>query len=205
MFHISDNKFNNYLELKRRVSNDVITEQYIRYFDNDGFELSYLEQEYYRENLVPVNAILNHACDQREWVSCNHVNFKVDHSMILQRWEFVKEARDQLESKKIQFPQLNKYLKLHSKWGLDFALEYYNGDIAIEVLHIENDYNNFYEALVAKDFFEKKFLTTDWEHFVQSLIKKRTQWEGLQGMEQNDWKAVHWGLNRAEKTLKAFT
>lgn len=205
MFTISDNKFDHYLELKHRVSNDVITEEYLRYFDNDGFELSYLEQEYYRENNVPVNRILNHACDQRVWISCNDSRFKLDHSMLLQRWEFVLEAREQLENKKTKFPQLNKYLKLNSKWGIDFALEFYNDNVALEVLHIELDYNNYYEAIVAKEFFEKKLLATDWDDFVKSLLRNKSQWEGLSGMDQNDWKAVHWGLNRSEKTIKAFT
>jgi hypothetical protein len=205
MFTVSDNKFDNYLDLEHRVSNDVITEEYIRYFDNDGFELSYLEQEYYRENEVPINRILNHSSNQQEWFTCKHDNFKLDHSVILQRWGFVKAAREQLESKKTQYPQLNKYLRLHSKWGIDFALEYYNGDEALEVLHIELDYNSYYEAVSAKQFFEKKLVETDWEYFVQSLIKNKPRWSGLQGMDQNDWKATHWGLNRAEKTLKAFT
>lgn len=204
MFTISNNQFDKYLELSERVSNDVITEEYIRYFDNDGFELSFLEQEYYKENKVPINRILNHACNQLEWITCNHDNFKVDHSMILQRWGFVREARQQLENKKTTYPQLNKYLKLHSKWGLDFSLEYYLVDISIEVLHIETDYSNFYEAMVAKQHLEEKIVSTDWEHFVDSLIRNRLHWEGLQGMEQNDWKAVHWGLSRAEKTLKSF-
>ena len=204
MFTVSDNKFNQYLDLKQRVSNDVITEDYIRYFDNDGFELSYLEQEYYRENNVPVNFILNHCCDQREWITCNSEDFKVDHSMILQRWEFTLNAREQLEDKKTMFPQLNKYLRLSSKWGLDFSLEYFKNDEAIEVLHIENDYNNYYGASFAKDFLQNKILSTDWYDFVNSLKRNKDKWEGLQGMEQNDWKAVFWGLPKAEKTLKAF-
>lgn len=205
MFTISDNKFDRYLELKQRVSNDVVTDDYIKYFDNDGFELSFLEQEYYRENKVGMNKILNHICDQREWISCKHDKLKVDHSMILQRWEFVQHARMQLEDKKTTFPQLNKYLRLKAKWGLDFALEYYDGDEALEVLHIETDYSNYYEAVGAKQIFEKKIQSTDWNDFVKSLIKNKLQWEGLQGMEQNDWKARHWGLNKAEKTLKAFS
>ena len=204
MFTISDNKFDRYLELKQRVSNDVVTDDYLKYFDNDGFELSFLEQEYYRENNVPINRILNHACDQRAWITCEHSNFKVDHSMILQRWEFVQQARMQLEDKKSVFPQLNKYLRLKPKWGLDFSLEYYDDKEAIEVMHIETDYSNYYEAVGSKQFFEKKILSTDWYDFVKSLIKNRLQWEGLQGMEQNDWKAQHWGLVKAEKTLKAF-
>lgn len=205
MFAVSDNTFNNYLELDRSVSDDIVTEEFVRYFDNDGFELSLLEQEYYKENLVSINNILNHSCDQRVWLSCVHKDFKLDHSMILQRWEFVKAAREQLENKKILYPQLNKYLKLHSKWGIDFALEYYNEKEALEVLHIEMDYHNYYEAMGAKDFFQKKILSTDWEHFVQSIIKNKHHWESLQGMDQNDWKAAHWGLKKAEKTLKAFS
>jgi len=204
MFTISDNKFDQYLELKKRVSNDVITEQYIRYFDNDGFELSFLEQEYYRENQVPIDNILNHFCNQKEWIKCSGEVFKVDHSMILQRWEFVEEAKKQLENKKNFFPQLNKYLRLNSKWGLDFSLEYYKEDIALEVLHIETDYSNYYDALEAKDFFERKIQSTDWDDFTKNIIKNKTDWQHLQGMDQNDWKAVYWGLDRAENTLKAF-
>lgn len=205
MFSITSNEFIRSLNIEKRVSNDVITEHYIRYFDNDGFELSFLEQEYYRENKVGINRILNHCCDQREWISCKQDNFIVDHSMILQRWEFVQEARLQLEDKKNLYPQLNKYLRLKSKWGLDFALEFYDSMQSLEVLHIETDYHNFYEAEIAKQFFEKKIQNTDWNDFVKSLVRNKSQWEGLQGMEQNDWKAQHWGLAKAEKTLKAFT
>ncbi len=36
------------------------------------------------------------------------------------------------------------------------------------------------------------------------LKYKISQWECLPGMEQNDWKARHWGLEKAEFTQKAF-
>lgn len=196
--------FNRCLDIQKRVSNDVITEEYIRYFDNDGFELSFLEQEYYRENKIRLAPVLNHACDQQEWLVCKSDKFKLDHSLILQRWSFVGEARQQLETKKVQYPQLNKYLKLHPKWGIDFALEYYDGDTSLEVLHIEIDYRNFYEATAAKSYLEEKLIATDWEDFTTRLLLNKSKWEGLNGMEQNDWKAVFWGLKRAERTYKAF-
>lgn len=204
MFTVTNNDFDNYLDLNNRVSNDVITEEYIRYFDNDGFELSFLEQVYYKENNVPINLTLNHFCDQRTWMTYTDENLILDHSMVLQRWEFKGEAKEQLETKKTQYPQLNKYLKLKAKWGIDFSLEYYKDDIVLEVLHMEMDYQNYDEALSAKKFFEEKFISTDWNHFTDSLLKNKSQWEHLQGMDQNDWKAVHWGLNSAEKTFKAF-
>lgn len=205
MFKVTENKFNNKLELVKRVSNDVITEDYIQYFDNDGFELSYLEQEYYRENEIKLSSTLNHNCDQKPWIVGGDDHFKLDHSMILQRWCFSKQAREQLEFKRKQFPQLNKYLSIMPKWGLDFALEYYNNDHWIEVLHIEVDYRDYTEALESKEWFERKILATDWPGFVKSLVINKSKWDVLPGMQQNDWKAAHWGLNKAEFTHKAFS
>lgn len=204
MFSVTSNTFDKNLYLTKRVSYDVITEEYLRYFDNDGFELSYLEQEYYRENGVKLNHILNHSCDQKPWMVGGDTNFKLDHSMLLQRWSFEGEAKDQLERMKKTFPQLNKYLSVVPKWGIDFALEYYNNNHWIEVLHIELDYRNYEEALEKKDWFQNKLKETDWPGFVKSLVIHKSEWEALPGMQQNDWKAAYWGLQKAEYTQKAF-
>lgn len=205
MFSISDNNFSKYLFLKDPVSDVYLKDEFIRYFDNDGFELSFLEQEYYIVNNVRINHTLNHYCNQPTWMTLEEdKNLVLDHCMILQRWEFVGEAKQQLEANKLQHPQLNKYLKLKAKWGLDFSLEYYEDDIALEVIHIETDYNNYDEAVAGKEYFEEKFTSTDWHNFTKSILSKKSEWEHLQGMAQNDWKAVHWGLDSAEKTLKAF-
>lgn len=205
MLTITNNNWNDSnLELVKPVEDFKINDKTVMFFDNDGFELSVLEQEYYLENDIFLNPILNHSCDQREWVRCNDKNFKIDHSILLQRWKFAKEAKKQLKNKINAFPQLNKYLKLQNKWGLDFALEYYDQENSLEVLHIETDYKNYEEALQGKEIFEKKLLATDWHDFVKSLIKNKHKWESLQGMDQNDWKAVHWGLKKAEITHKVF-
>jgi hypothetical protein len=204
MFQVTNNNFTRYLDLSNRVSNDVITPEYIRYFDNDGFELSYLEEEYYRENSVPLTYILNHSADQQEWMTVDSEFFTLDHCMISQRWQFVEEAKEQLEGKKSLFPQLNKYLNLVPKWGLDFALEYYKDDVHIEVLHFEKDYRNYYEATAAKEHLQNQVLKTDWDDFVSRLMNYKDIWELHNGMAQNDWKATFWGLNKAETTYKAF-
>lgn len=206
MLEVSNNSWslNPGLELKKPVETNKINDKTVMFFDNDGFELSLLEQEYYKENDIFLNPILNHSCDQREWIKCKDSNFKIDHSMLLQRWKFGEDAREQLKKNKTRFPQLNKYLKLQNKWGLDFALEYYNDETSLEVLHIETDYKSYEEAMVGKKEFENKLLSTDWNDFVKSLIRNKNKWESLQGMDQNDWKAAHWGLKRAEITHKVF-
>ena len=204
MFRLVENTLRPFLQLCNRVSNDVIDSQYIRYFDNDGFELSYLEQEYYRENGINLTNCLNHSCDQRVWLEGEYDGLKIDHALLLHRWEFNGEAREQLERYKSKFPELNKYLMLKPKWGMDFALEYYYGENVLEVMHFENDYSSFEEAQNAKNYFEQKIQSTDWLDFAQYLLQNRDEWVGLNGMAQNDWKASRWGLNKAEETLKSF-
>lgn len=205
MFFVTPNAFDERLALEKRVSNDIIKKEYIRYFDNDGFELSHLEQIYYKENGVQLDSCLNHSCDQKKWIEGGDDHFILDHSLLLQRRNFAGEAKAQLEYKRKEYPQLNKYLNLVPKWGLDFALEYYNDNAYIEVIHIENDYRSLEVAKHAKENLEKKIIETDWVDFVKTLIRRKSKWDGLVGFAQNDWKAKYWGLNRAENTEKSFS
>lgn len=204
MFTIFDNHFIRYLEIKSPIDDHLFTEENVRYFDNDGFQLSLLEQEYYKANRVFITNTLNRAGDRPQWMSCQHDNFYLDHSMTPQRWCYVGEAKLQLEKQLKKFPSLIKYVNLKPKWGLDFALEYYDDVTALEVLHIEFDFRNYYQAVAMKEELEKKIFSTDWNDFRQRLINKKDEWEKLQGMDQNDWKAQFWGLPKAEKTYKVI-
>lgn len=204
MLKLSFNTFDSNLKIDSTVTQAFFTEENIRYFDNDGFELTGLEKAFYCASGIFVDSCLNHSSDSKEWFVCLDDNFKVDHSILLQRWEFVGEAYEQLVEFKNTFPHLNKYLKLKAKWGFDFALEYYSNDEVLEVLHIENDFRTYGEALESRGQFERLILSTDWNDFVRSLKRKKDDWINLPAMQQNDWKAVHWGLKRAETTYKAF-
>lgn len=206
MFSVLPNTFVPALQLTHLISESSFTERNVRYFDNDGFELTGLETIYYEEHGIDFvhNGILNHKCDQRPWLTGHRGNFILDHSMILQRWEFTYEARNQLLQHKRRFPQLMKYLNIIPKWGIDFALEYYDNDEAIEIIHIENDYRSYQQAMEAKTTFEKKIMETDWVDFSDRVIKNKEKWTGLTGFAQNDWKAQYWGLPKAEIIEKAF-
>lgn len=204
MLRISDSKFLPELHLKRKTNPLYFYKENLQYFDNDGFELNGLEINYYKDNNVDLSNCLNHSADQKEWFICDDKRFKIDHSILLQRWDFVDYAREQLLDFRNQFPQCNKYLRLQSKWGFDFALEYYDQDLVMEVLHIENDFKSYELALEAKQFAETKILSTDWNDFVSNLKRKKNEWEYLPAMAQNDWKASFWGMKKAETTYKAF-
>jgi len=204
MLKITNNKFDENLLLKRKINNKLFTKENLMYFDNDGFELSNLEKEYYKANKVSLTDCLNHQADQKIWFECEDENFCLDHSLLLQRRELDDEAKEQLSKNSLVFPQCKKYLNLRRKWGLDFALEYYKDDIILEVLHIENDYRNYDEALDDKENLEKKILSTDWQDFVNKIQEYKYEWNNLSVIKQNDWKATYWGMPKAETTFKAF-
>jgi len=203
MLKLNNIFFNDKLFLTKRTNKDNFKKEKMMYFDNDGFELTELEKDFYRSNNVILSNCLNHEADQKIWFSCNDENFYLDHSLLLQRWEMTDDAKEQIKENSF-IPQCKKYLKLRKKWGIDFALEYNKDEEIIEVLHIENDYSQLDNALNAKENLEKKILSTDWYCFVNKLINKKEKWSCLSVMKQNDWKAKYWGLNQAEITIKAF-
>ena len=204
MFTILKNKFCRYLEITDPVDDALFINENVRYFDNDGFQLSLLEQEYYKANKVSITNTLNRAGDRPQWMTCEHDKFQLDHSMTPQRWCYIGAAKEQLQKHSSVFPSLIKYINLKPKWGLDFALEYYDNEQVLEVLHIEFDFRNYYTALAMKENLEKKIADTDWEDFKNRLLEKRSTWQEINGLDQNDWKAQFWGLPKAEKTLKVI-
>ena len=86
--------------------------------------------------------------------------------MILHRCDFQDDALIQLYKYSKTLPQPNYLINCKKKWGLDFSLDYTDADSnrIIEVIHIEQDTDNFEEFLELKYKFEKFVLTTDWKH-----------------------------------------
>lgn len=206
MLNLTANQFNKDLHLTHTISSACFHDRNVKYFDNDGFELTLLEQLYYDEHGIEIDThVLNHRADQRDWIIGGNNKFKIDHCLLLQRWDFQGEARHQLIDHKRHIPQLTKFLKIVPKWGIDFALDYYDDDAAVEVIHIECDYRSYDEAMEAKTNVERNILSTDWNDFTAEVIARRDEWINLSGFAQNDWKAVYWGLNKAEITQKAYT
>lgn len=191
---------------KKAVSPVRISTKSVDYFDKDGFELTELEQEYYMVNRLPVSSILNHYCSQQPWFIMAEVNkFILDHSIVLHRCNFEEHAREQLIFYKPNHPKLTYLLQCKQKWGLDFCLDYFDGEEMYEVIHIETDFFTLEECTAYKENIEKFVLATDWENAAKQLILKKDEWFSLTGFAQNDWKAKYFGFPKAELTHKAIT
>lgn len=177
------------------------------YFDKDGFELTQLEREYYWVNGYPVyNEILNHNAFQTNWMSLTDKSngFVLDHCLVLHRCNFIEDALEQLLSFKPEIPKLSYLIQCKPKWGLDLALDYFDGAEMYEVIHIEQDFHTSEECTAYKENIEKFVLATDWEDAAKQMIKKKDEWSSLVGFAQNDWKAKFFGFPKAELTHKAL-
>lgn len=183
-----------------------IDEQDFRYFDKDGFELNKAEQKFYSAMSYPINhSILNHSCWQEPWFELekNNLGLILDHSMFLCRCKFADQAENQLNSLKSKIPQADLLLRTKQKWGFDFALDAVRDGTVFEVLHIEYDhydYDIFKNRMIN---FEWTVRHTDWCDAADRIWSVRDQWQGLQGFDQNHWKANFLlGWTKAEFTEK---
>jgi hypothetical protein len=178
------------------------------YFDKDGFELTPMEREFYWVNGFPIpNDILYHTCFNTHWMNLSSEapsGFILDHCILLHRCDFTEAAKEQLLSFRNEFPKVNYLLQCKQKWGLDLALDYYDGNEINEIIHIEQDFHTSEECTAYKENIEKFVLATDWEDAAKRLVKKKDEWSSLIGFAQNDWKAKFFGFPKAELTHKAL-
>lgn len=195
---------------KQPVLGKYIRTEEVNYFDKDGFELTPLEQEYYKVNGFQNkigSGVLYHTCWQEPWFTkTTEDNFIVDHTMILHRCSFEGDAAIQLYKHSKKLPQLLYLINCKKKWGLDFSLDYFNPDDnkIYEIIHIEQDTGSYDHFLELKNSFEEFVLTTDWSHATKVLLKEKHKWLTLEGMARNDWKAKFFGYEQAEVTLKSI-
>lgn len=186
---------------------DIVADEF-QYYDKDGFELNLAEQKYYHLMGYPIDTpILNHTCWQEPWFALEESNkgLILDHCIILHRCSYEDAASYQLEKIKNNVPSADFLLKTKQKWGFDFALDAVDdqGNI-FEVLHIEvdsYDYDQFIKKMINFDYIVRH---TNWYDASQKISARRKDWEGLNGFEQNNWKANYLlGWHKAEYTEKA--
>ena len=177
-------KINDYALVHKNPTCKAPVDQYriftasANYFDKDGFELTQIEKEFYLVNGYPVhNNILNHCCYNEPWmnlVASVPKGFILDHCIVLHRCNFTEAARDQLLSFKTDVPKLSYLLQCKQKWGLDLALDYFDGEAMYEVIHIEQDFHTSEECTAYKENIEKFVLATYWKDAAKRLKQRRT-------------------------------
>ena len=178
-------------------------------FDKDGYEVpTPLEWLHYEANNVELNREIQfHIAPVQEWyhdTEQSEHGLVLDHCMLLTRYAFAGEAKEQLENVKQNRPILQKLLNIKPKWGIDFSLDYVTHDIVMEVIHIEQDFDNLDEAKGAKERLENIINNTDWYDGAMRLYQRKDEWINLSSDDHSDYKAQFFGWERAFDNKKVF-
>ena len=153
-------------------------------FDKDGYEVpTPLEHLHYEINNVELNRKIQfHIAPVQEWyydIEQSEHGLVLDHCMLLTRYAFGGEAREQIKDVCKNRPILQKLLNIKPKWGIDFSLDYVTHDIVMEVIHIEQDFDNVESAYEAKERLEHIIDNTDWFDGAMRLYQRKDEWENL--------------------------
>ncbi|HQV87868.1 MAG TPA: hypothetical protein PK714_01610, partial [Nitrosomonas sp.] len=166
-------------------------------FDQNGYDLTDLEQLYAEANLTPAHAHREHrhAVKAPWFTQPNRVEGAVlNHSLLFERKGYSGNALEQLEQWAQSNPLVYKIIKMRPKWGLDFSMDYADraGNV-FEVLHWEYDGFDYDEVAERKQQLEAKFAATDWDDAAACILKLKDQWHHLDFFAQSDWKCNYFG------------
>lgn len=202
---LTNNSFTNN-RVSEPVSLSIPDISEIKYFDKDGFELTPLEAIFYRTNNIPLGNQLHHTGSQIDWVTQQPTDHGavLDHSMLLYRSAFEGNARRQVEEWSMVHPIFKKLLHIKTKYGVDFNIDWIDEDGPMELFHFEWDHVDPTAVGLMKIKFESWLMGMDWADAAKKLKQHRSEWQHLQGMDQNDWKARFFGFHRSEVTVKVW-
>lgn len=179
------------------IIHDTPTVDDVSLFDTNGYDLCGLEQKYAITNLEASTHRYKHALkydwfiDSAQSIQGAHIN----HSLLFERKGYEFEAKDQLIAFTADLPLCHKLLKIHPKWGIDFAIDYVDtvGNV-FEVFHYEWDSFELNEVLKAKETIEQLAVNTDWNDAAKQLLKRKSEWDSLSFFEQSNWKCNYFGV-----------
>jgi hypothetical protein len=203
-------KFTDYPYLTKPIEKSLVETLPLKDFDKDGYEVpTPLEHLHYTANGIELNREIQfHIAPVQEWyydMEASEQHLVLDHCMLLTRYAFAEEAREQLEEVCVNRPILKKLLNIKPKWGIDFSLDFVTHEIVMEVIHIEQDFDSVEEAYDAKERLENIIDNTDWYEGAIKLWKRKDEWENLSSDDHSDYKAQFFGWARAFDNKKVFS
>lgn len=167
-------------------------------FDQNGYDLTDLEQRYAITNSVLAKPHREHhrALKVPWFTQSDRIEGAVlNHSLLFERKGYTGQALRQLQRWARTNPLIYKIICIRPKWGLDFSMDYVDrsGNV-FEVLHWEYDGFEYDEVAARKKLLEIKLATIDWDDAAANILKQKDQWHHLDFFAQSDWKCNYFGI-----------
>ena len=171
--------------------------QWVDLFDQNGYRLTILEDEYAIRNNQKSIKHGHEMCLRKDWFTQESVTtgVHINHAFLFERKGYSGAALEQLKGFAKENNLLYKLVNYIGKWGVDFSMDYV--DVAgntLELLHFEFDSYNLDEILEIKSKVENIVLKVDWQDAASYLIKNKDKWHHLDFFAQSDWKCNYFGL-----------
>ncbi len=167
-------------------------------FDQNGYDLTVLEQYYARDNQADPQAHRAHRhAIKRAWFSQREkrVGAILNHSLLFERKAYSGAALEQLRQHARRLPLIHKIIAMRPKWGLDFSMDWVDDEgNAFEVLHWEWDSFDYDEIEAVRKEIEPVLLAIDWPQAAKDILKYKPQWHHLDFFAQSDWKCDFFGI-----------
>lgn len=167
-------------------------------FDQNGYDLTLLEQYYAIENDTRFyNHRPNRIALKKPWFTQSEKieGAVLNHSVLFERKGYIGEALEQLTQWAKELPLIHKIISVRPKWGLDFSMDYVDrkGN-AFEILHWEYDGFDYEDVQVYKLMMQANFATIDWEDAGKKMLSHKDEWHHLDFFQQSDWKCNYFNI-----------
>ena len=167
-------------------------------FDQNGYDLSWVEQLYCMKNDGYKESHRVHRVALRKaWLTQPYKKegAVLNHALLFERKGYTGRALEQLRSWAVDQPVYYRLINVKPKWGLDFSIDYYDSQgNTFEVLHWEYDGFDFDEINDKKIEVEKYLAAIDWDDAAQEILKRKDEWYHLDFFAQSDYKCNFFGI-----------
>ena len=171
--------------------------QWVELFDQNGYRLTPIEQEYSVSNNQPYVYHRDEKSIRKTWMKDSEptTGVHLNHAFLFERKGYSGDALEQLR----QFAKVNnllyKLINYKGKWGVDLSIDYVDkAGNSIEILHFEYDGYDLEEIQQIKGKVESIIATIDWTLAAKDVLKKKSEWIDLEFFQQSKWKTDYFGL-----------
>ena len=203
-FKRSENKFNHIGTWGVAIENMVCPRpEMLDRFDQSGYDLCELEQEYAKCNLGEPQFMRYKRCIKQDWyLPCgNSTGAHINHSDLYERKGYHGYALEQLHNWTTGNHLLYKMTQLKRKWGIDISIDYVDDKMNVmELFHYEWDDHNLDNVLEKKDLIQDIVDNNDWNDVAKTKLLRKDEWQHLDFVGQSAWTTKF--LNIPEERFK---